>query len=255
MSGSRKRSRGANYSGLTRDSARVTFKSNVDVQQNRKIKTLQTQVAKLTKGDEVKYLDRSFTNSVTSTGTILPLNNPALFAGAQQSRHEQREGQSLVTTQFLCKGLVYIDQNSVSADSNNRIRILVVLTKDSTTPQNISDVLQATLIDSFNKIKPPHDYQVLWDKTFNVQNPGQYYAGQSGSAAISTATERYRIPFSIKLGSKAFGSTGCKATWVTSDGGDTAPRTGALTMLMFSDSGVVSHPIVKARTRYRFIDN
>ena len=250
---SRKRSRGANYSGLTRAASKATFSSNVDVQQNRKIKTLQTAVARLTKGDEVKYLDRVFTYSPSTSGLVIPINDMQLFAGTQSVRHEQREGQSVVSTQFLAKGNVYIDQNAASPDSDNRVRMMVVLTKDSTTPV-IGDILQSVNINSFNKIKPPHDYSVLWDKTFQLQNPGQFFANASGAAAISTSTEKWRIPFNIKLGPKELGKTGCKATWLTTDGA-VAPRTGCLSLLVFSDSAVISHPVVQGQSRYRFIDN
>lgn len=250
---SRKRSRGANYSGLSRANTKAAFSSNVDVQQNRKIRTLQTAVAKLTKGDEVKYLDRVFTYSASTSGLVIPLNDMQLFAGTQSVRHEQREGQSVVSTQLLAKGTVYIDQTATSPDENNRVRVMVVLTKDSTTPV-IGDILQSVNINSYNKIKPPHDYSVLWDKTFNLQCPAQQIPSAFNSTSTVSATEKWRIPFNIKLGAKELGKTGCKATWLTTDGA-VAPRTGALSIIVLSDSAVISHPVVQGYSRYRFIDN
>lgn len=224
----------------------------VDRKQNKDIRDLKKTVKSLIETNELKYLDRKEDLSVSTTVQIIPLNNPTLWAGNNTTRHQQREGASFLTMSYRLKGLVKIDPDAVSPDYENRLRMMVVLTKDSTTPASITDILQTTGFETFHKIKPPHDYKVLYDRVFNLQ--GVIPSAISGSTRNATSTERFRIPFDIKLGKKHFGKSGCKAQWEENDGA-VAPRQGALSLIVFSDSSVVSHPVVNGFSRLRFMDN
>lgn len=225
----------------------------VDRQQNKKIKSLNTQVKRLAKADEKKYLDAGISQSVSTTVQKYPLNSMAVFAGDNNLRHTQRQGQSIVMTSLRIRGLVQILPDALSPDLNNRVRMMVVHTPDSSTPVNLSDILQKpTEIDSHYRIKPPEAYKILYDKTFNLQNI--IPSAISGGTRNATATEKFRIPFKINLGKKAFGKSGTKSTWIVGAGA-VAPSRGALTLMSFSDSGTVSHPAVEAQSRLRFLDN
>lgn len=227
-------------------------KSKVDAKQNQEIADLKKDVKSLMETNELKYLDRYEDHNVSTGVSIIPLNNPTLWAGSNTTRHQQREGASFLTTSYRLRGLVYIDPNAASPDLNNRVRMMVVLTKDSTTPASLGEVLQTQGFETYHKIKPPHDYKVLYDRVFNLQ--GIIPSDISGGTRNATATEKFRIPFDIKLGKKHFGKVGCKAQWEENDGA-IAPRQGALTLIMFSDSTVISHPVVQGASRLRFMDN
>lgn len=230
---------------------RSLVKKSIDAKQNKAIKKLKTEVKKLAVTIEKKYWDKQISLSVSSAPYIYPLNDLALFTGNQQDRHKQREGQSIVLTSFRLRGLVEIVQNAVSPDLNNRIRLMIVFTKDSTTPVAITDILASNTIDSFKLIKPPHDYDVMYDRVFNLQNVEQnHYVGGNYAAP----TEKYRLPFDIRLGTKKFTKSGIKCTWELGDATGTAPRQGALTLIALSDSGVISHPSMRAASRLRFMD-
>lgn len=251
MSASRKRSRGSNYTGLTRRDAPSAFSSNTDVVQNRKIKALQTQVAKLSKSEDAKYVGKGFTWNPNNSGQITPMTNPPLFTGDQTQRYRQREGQSVVTTQFMMKGNVFIDQSALSADANNRVRMIIVLSKDSGVIQGQEDILNNPgNLDSFYRIDPPNPYSILYDRTFQLQSTEQL----ASATVSSTSTEPWRIPFNIKLGKKAFGKTGCKATWLKDDGTTVQARTGGISIILYSDSTLPSHPTVQGAYRWRFLD-
>lgn len=251
MSASRKRSRGANYSGLTRGASPSLFKSNTDVIQNRKIKALQTQVAFLSKSEDEKYVGRGFTWNPNNTGQIIPMSNPALFTGDQTQRYKQREGQSVVTTAFMMRGNVFIDQSALSADANNRVRMIIVLSKESGVIQGQEDILDNPgNLDSYYRIDPPNPYQILYDHTFQLQSTEQL----ASATVSSTSTEKWRIPFNIRLGKKQFGKTGCKATWLKDDGTNVQARTGGISIILYSDSTLPSHPTVQGMFRWRFSD-
>jgi hypothetical protein len=158
-------------------------------------------------------------------------------------------------TSLKMKGLVEILQNATSPDENNRVRVMVVYSPDSSTPANLSDILAApTEIDSHYRIKPPEQYKIFYDKTFNLQCPAQQIPSAFNSSSTVTATERFRIPINITLGKKAFGKSGTKASWIVG-AGNVAPARGALTLMTFSDSSIVSHPQVRLQSRMRFLDD
>lgn len=251
---SRKRSRDATFGPGMSDVPRRGFLSaaNTDCKQNRQIKALQNQVTRLSKGEELKYVDRGFTWSVANTASIQPMTNPALFTGDQLLRHKQREGQSVNTTKFMMKGTIYVPDAGLTGDANNRVRMLVVLMKDSGVIQSVGDIIENPgQLDSYLKVKPPNPYTVLYDRTFNLQNVTQVQTATN----ISLPTEKWRIPFSINLGKEAFGKTGTKATWLTDDGTTVQSRTGGVSIIVYSDSTLPSHPVVQGQFRWRFMDN
>lgn len=230
----------------------------VDRQQNKKIKTLNAKVKRLNKANEKKYLDAGISQLPTTTVQKFPLNGMAVFAGDNNLRHEQRQGQSIVMTSLRIRGLVEIDELALdpAPAANNRVRILIVYSPDSSTPTNLSDILsKPTSIDSHYRIKPPEPYKILYDKTFNLQNVRQYFANASGAQAISSTTERYRIPIKINLGKKAFGKSGTKSSWVVGAGA-VAPSRGALTLMSYSDAPAnTAAPTVELESRLRFLDD
>ena len=231
-------------------------KRSVDRKQNKAIKVLKTQVKALTKADEKKYKDEGILQSPSTTVQKWPINTFTVWGGTDNNvRHEQREGQSVVMTSLRMRGLVEILQNAASPDENNRVRIMVVYSPDSSTPANLSDILSnPTEIDSHYRIKPPEPYKILYDKTYNLQFPAQQIPSAFNSSSTVTATERFRIPVRINLGKKAFGKSGTKSSWVVG-AGNVAPSRGALTLMSFSDSSIVSHPQLTLQSRLRYLDN
>jgi len=228
---------------------RKYVKKSVDAKQNKAIKKLKTDVKSIKKADEKKYIDTARSLVISTTPLSVDLNALAVWGGVNTTRHYQREGTSIVMTQFLMKGMVEIANSGLSLDVDNRVRILVVLTPDTSRPAAITEVLEANDLDSYKKLVPIAPYRVLYDKVFNLQ---QYKALQG--APYASCTERRRIPLHINLGKKEFGKSGTKCTWLNSDG-NIAPRQGALTLYAFSDSSLTTHPRFVGTTRFRFRDN
>lgn len=224
---------------------RKYIKKSIDAKQNKQIKKLKTDVKKLKQSEEVKYLDRPISFSPSTTPVLSACENLVVFGGNQSLRHEQREGQQITILSYRCKGMVQILPQSTSPDNDNRVRLMLVLTKDSSTVSSITDVLQSNNIDSMHRIKPEYNYKVLYDRIYNLQNTtgtNQSYGGNP-----------FRLPIDIRLGKKAFGKTGSKASWEVLDQNISARR-GSLTLIMFSDSAVISHPYVRMNTRLRYLD-
>ncbi len=230
---------GSNFSGLRR-------KASKDVAQDRKINALQTQVTRLTRADEVKYLDQTYSQSISAASTATILNSLVVFAGDQSSRHQQREGQKILMTSFAGKGIVSIPPGALLTDDDNRVRILIVFSPDSDSPL-ISSVLQDSTVDSFRKIKPANPYRILFDRTYNMQNSAHTVTATSNVVS----TERWRFPVQFKI---RFPKIGAKCTWLTSDL-NVGPRQGSLTMFTLSDSAIAGHPFLAIHTRLRFLDN
>ena len=234
-------SRGPTYS------KRRPATSTKDIQQDRKLVALQRQVTRLARADEIKYLDVTISQSISSASTATILNEMVVFAGDQSLRHEQREGQKIIMSSFAAQGIVNIPQGGlVPNDDNNRVRILIVFSPDSNSPL-ITQVLQDATVDSFHKIKPANPYRVVFDRTYNLQSTNHTVTATTSA----TPTDHWRLPVKFKV---TFGTKGAKCTWLTSDL-NIGPRQGSLTMFTLSDSAVPGHPFLRMHTRLRFLDN
>ena len=234
------------------------IKLTIDRKQNKEIKKLKTQVKKLSKGDEKKWydIDKSST-AIPLAGTVQPLLALDLWDGTNTNRQNQREGNSINMLSYTIKGQVYIDQYFASPDVNNKVRIMLVqMTDDNIIQPALTDILEDPTGDravySFFKIKGQRRFKVHYDKLFNLQNPGQYFANASGSAATSTATESFRKEFRIKA---KLPKAGLKASYAQGSISGNGPVVNGLFLIAYSDSGVVSHPAMFYRARMRFLDN
>ena len=234
------------------------IKLTIDRKQNKEIKKLKTQVKKLSKGDEKKWydIDKSST-AIPLAGTVQPLLALDLWDGTNTNRQNQREGNSINMLSYTIKGQVYIDQYFASPDVNNKVRIMLVqMTDDNIIQPALTDILEDPTGDravySFFKIKGQRRFKVHYDKLFNLQNPGQYFANASGSAATSTATESFRKEFRIKA---KLPKSGLKASYAQGSISGNGPVVNGLFLIAYSDSGVVSHPAMFYRARMRFLDN
>lgn len=238
---------------------KLSNKQSVDTKQNKEIKKLKKQVKKLSKSEEKKWYDKDQpSTAVPLAGTIQPMLNLNVWGGTDNTaRSNEREGQSINVLSYRIQGQVYIDQNFASPDSNNKVRILVVqMTDDSIIQPALTDILEDPTGDravySFYKIKGQRRFKVHFDKLYDLQNVGQYFANSSGSQAISTATERFRKNFKITL---KLPKSGMKASYAQGSISGNGPVVNGLFLIAYSDSGVVSHPAMFYRSRMRFLDN
>ena len=236
-----------------------SLKKSVDSKQNKEIKKLKKEVKKLSKSEEKKWFDRDVpSTAVPLAGTIQPLLALNVWGGTDNTaRQNEREGQSINVLSYKIKGQVYIDQDFASPDSNNKVRIMLVqMTDDNIIQPALTDILEDPTGDraiySYLKIKGQRRYKVHYDKTFNLQNPGQYFANASGANATSTATERFRKEFRINV---KIPKSGMKASYAQGSISGNGPVQNGLFLVAYSDSGVISHPAIFYRSRMRFLDN
>lgn len=228
-------------------------KRSVDAKQNKQIKKLKTQVAKLVKADEKKWYDTQVTSqAVSSSGAVNPMLGLNVWAGSNTNRQNEREGNTLVVTSLKFDGLVYIDQSFASPDFNNIVRIMLVqMTDDNITAPNLSDVLETVNIDSFYKLKGQRRYKIHYDKRFYLQNVEQTASTTAGMSA-TTSTEPFRKRFIIKA---KIPKKGLKVTYSQGSVSGNGPVVNGLFLLAISDSGTISHPAIKYHSRMRFLDN
>jgi len=232
-------------------------KRSTDAKQNKEIKKLKTQVKKLTKADEKKWydIDQSST-AVPLAGSVQPMLALNVWAGNNEQRQHEREGNTLNVTSLNIKGQVYIDQNFASPDSNNKVRIMLVqMTDDNITAPALTDILEDPTGDraiySFLKIKGTRRFRVHYDKLFNLQNVEQTASTTAGMSA-TTSTEKYRREFRIRA---KVPKSGLKVSYQQGSISGNGPVVNGLFIVAYSDSGVVSHPAMFYRSRMRFIDN
>ena len=232
---------------------------SVDAKQNKEIRKLKTQVRKLSKGDEKKWFDIDKpSTAIPLAGTVQPLLNLNVWGGTDNTaKQNERTGQSINVMSYKIKGQVYIDQYFASPDTNNKVRIMLVqMTDDNIIQPALTDILEDPTGDravySFLKIKGQRRFKVHYDKLFNLQNPGQYFANASGANATSTATESYRKEFRIKA---KLPKAGLKASYAQGSISGNGPVVNGLFLIAYSDSGVLSHPAMFYRSRMRFLDN
>ena len=234
-------------------------KQSTDAKQNKEIKKLKKEVKKLAKSEEKKWYDISKpSTAVPLAGTVQPLLALNVWGGTDNTaRQNEREGQSINLTSYKIQGQVYIDQGFASPDSNNKVRIMLVqMTDDSIIQPALTDILEDPTGDqavySFYKIKGQRRFKVHYDKLFNLQNVGQYFANASGSAAVSTATEGFRKEFRINM---KVPKSGLKVSYAQGSISGNGPVVNGLFLIAYSDSGVISHPAMFYRSRMRFLDN
>ena len=230
-----------------------------DVKQTIEIKKLKKTVKKLSKGTEKKWYDIDKpSTAIPLAGSVQPLLALNVWGGTNnEARLHEREKNSINITSLNIKGQVYLDQNFASPDANNKVRIMLVqMTDDNITAPVLTDILEDPTGDraiySFLKIKGQRRFRVHYDKLFNLQNPGQYFQNSSGSAAISTATEKFRKEFRIKA---KVSKSGLKVSYAQGSISGNGPVVNGLFLIAYSDSAVVSHPAMFYRSRMRFLDN
>lgn len=235
---------------------------SVDAKQNAAIRKLKKQVGRLTKSNEKKWYDKDQpSTAIPLSGVIQPMLALDVWdsnaANANEIRSHAREGTSINVLSQMIKGQVYIDQNFASPDSNNKVRIMLVqMTDDNIAAPALTDILEDPTGDraiySFFKIKGTRRFKVHYDKLFNLQNPGQYFGNSSGANNVSTATEKYRREFRIKL---KVPKDGMKVSYQQGSISGNGPTVNGLFLVCYSDSGVISHPAMFYRSRLRFLDN
>lgn len=235
-----------------------SYKRSVDKKQNKEINKLKKKVKTLEKTDEKKWYD---TNQLSKAISTTPAVDPFLgltvwnsaAANANETKQNSRSGNSIVMTSLKLDGLVYIDQDFASPDSNNIVRLLLVqMTDDNQTAPAATDILETNDVNSFYKLKGTRRYKIHYDKRFYLQNPGQYFGNSSGANNVSTATEPWRKRFIIKA---KIPKKGLKVTYSQGSISGNGPVVNGFFLLSVSDSGVISHPAMIYRSRLRFLDN
>lgn len=246
------------YNPKTGKMVPINVKKSVDAKQNKAIKKLKKEVKKLSKSEEKKWydIDKSST-AIPLSGSVQPLLALDLWDGTNTNRQNQREGNSINMLSYKIHGQVYIDQSFASPDSNNKVRIMLIqMTDDNITAPVLTDILEDPTGDraiySFYKIKGQRRFRVHYDKLFNLQNPGQYFANASGSAATSTATESFRKE--VRINAK-IPKSGMKVSYSQGSVSGNGPVVNGLFLVAYSDSSVLSHPAMFYRSRMRFLDN
>jgi len=243
------------YQGPQRKPRR-RVKRTVDAKQNKDIKKLKKDVKKLTKADEKKWYDTIRPSTAVSTaGIVQPLLNLNVWAGNNEQRQHEREGNTLNMLSYRLQGEVYIDKDFASPDSNNKVRIMLVqMTDDNQALPVLGDILEnptgPELLFSYYKIKGTRRFRIHYDKTFNLQNTNQTYS--SSSAIMPTTTEPFRRTFNIKAKCP---KTGLKISYSQGSISGNGPIVNGLFLVAFSDSGVISHPALHYKARMRFLDN
>lgn len=229
-------------------------KKSVDKKQSQQIAQLKKQVAKLTNADEKKWYDfNQNSKPVTTAGFIQPLLGLDVWAGSNEFRHKQREGNTLVITSLKMDGEAYIDKDFAAPDSNNIIRlILVQMLDDCHDAPVITDILDdaTPTYNSFYKIKGNRRYKIHYDKRFFLQNTNQTYS--SSSAIMPTTTEPFRKRFLINAN---IPKTGLKVEYRQGSISGNGPVKNGLYLVGISDSAIVSHPAIIYKSRMRFLDN
>jgi len=232
-------------------SKKRSYQRSVDKKQNREIKRLKTDVKLMKKVVERKHWDLTYSATAVSTTALKEgLTSFVPYNTLDQARRQNhREGQSCCVTRIAIKGSVEMAQTGVSVDAHNRVRMLIVHTPDSTTP-NLTDIVEGPYasydINAFNKIQPPFPYRILYDRTYNMQN---------GIVATTYPTEKWRHSFDIRLGKKALGKTGLVCDWTDGQANiQIAPDRGAITLFVWSDSALVTHPLIQYNMRISFQD-
>lgn len=232
-------------------------KMTVDAKQNKEIVKLKTQVRRLAKADEKKWYDIDKpSTAIPLSGSIQPMLALNVWAGANDQRQHEREGNSLLITSYKIKGQVYIGQDFASPDVNNKVRIMLIqMTDDQLAAPALTDILEDPTGDravySFLKIKGTRRFKVHYDKLFNLQNVEQTASTTAGMSA-TTATETFRKEFRISL---KVPKKGLKVSYQQGSISGNGPIVNGLFLVAYSDSGTVSHPAMFYRSRMRFLDN
>ena len=118
------------------------LKTSRDATQDKQIKKLKTEVSKLKKADEKKWFDTDRpSTAIANTGFVQPMLGLNVWAGNNEQRQHEREGNSITMLSLKFDGLVYIYAGFASPDANNIVRIMLVqATDDNQTALTASDV-------------------------------------------------------------------------------------------------------------------
>lgn len=229
-------------------------KNSTNKKQNKQIKKNKEDLKKVLKSIETKYHDSKISQALSTAATMTPLLNVPVVTGANDLSAIARSGNSINVLSWSFNGLIQMQNSAITPnDATNRVRIIVVHSPDSSTPtaENIMAEL-AYDINSHYRIKPEFNYNILYNKVFNMSNAIQVQGTNFNTFPNFGSSQ---IPIKIRLKKKEFSKSGTKASW-TQIGATSAvaPQRGALTMLAYSDSGAPTHPTIIGRARLRFDD-
>ncbi len=229
------------------------LKTSRDATQDKQIKRLKTEVSKLKKADEKKWYDTNRpSTAISSAGFVQPMLGLNVWAGNNEQRQHEREGNSITMLSLKFDGLVYIDQGFASPDFNNIVRVLLVqATDDNQTALTAADILETVDVNSFLKIKGTRRYRVHADKRFYLQNVEQTASTTAGMSA-TTSTEPFRKRFIINA---KIPKKGLKVSYSQGSISGNGPVTNGFYIIAVSDSGTISHPAMIYKSRMRFLDN
>jgi len=240
-------------------------KTKVDKKQDKQIKKNTVQLKKLSKAEELKYMDGSFQiiPAVTPGPVVTSLldfkvwDSSLTGGNANLQRISSREGLSCNITKIQIKGLLMITPtNPITGTTSqlfNRFRIIIVHSKDSTVPTAANILQEPGKIDTHYKIKPKFPYTPLYDRTFQLMN---LFQGQAASTT-NTPTEPWRVPLNIVLSKKKLGKSGTKVEFSDILVATSSPPTrGDISMICMSDCPTIGRaPEFNFECRVRYLDN
>lgn len=223
------------------------------------ISSLSKKVSKaLDKATVKKWFDQTISMNAQTGGAITELANIPAWDGTNITRYRQREGLSCQLKSISFKGIVQIPISQVTPnDANNRVRILLVSTKETNTTStpgpndfiqtNINGAL-STNVDSYYKKNPVYPYRIWYDRTFLLMNQQQAQTGTSSD--FPTEPFRRQIMENIK-----FGPNGMTEKWATGAVPTARGIENRLWMVTISDSTLPTHPTVSLTARLNFTDS
>lgn len=223
-SGSRKRRRFSRSSRYRRYRRRYSRKM-----------TLYSRVRSLEKNVEKKWAQdtNEFTPALNWVGAPLL---PDLDGGVSTGSENDRIG-NCITLKSL-QSFLRIDRG----DSSNKVRVIVVLWKQSTGASNIGDALETptTVIGS-----PIYPIQSLYKKDSKILFKIMYdriFAVNSTTSATKLAKINLRLP-----------KSGMVLTYLNDT--STQPEKNLIEIYVCSDSAVATHPLITCNTRITYADS
>lgn len=238
-------------------------KRTTDRRQTKDIKVLKKKVKALEAPVERKFLDVPLTGEVGAAplsleGYLLNGVQPMKADGtvvAANDAMSQRLGKAIHMNRIRLKGFVEIEADTTIAapdfgDYIARARIMVVrwpqndlantsTPKDFLTPANYGGTYSVadSLIDGFKKKFPAKRYDVLYDRTHNLQSPGQLspatLAAGTGFGVTSVYPCRAKVDIDIKLNHDA--------DWATVESAAGTPSQNALMLYVICGNGVTDN--------------
>jgi len=186
---------------------------------------------------EKKFFDGTLgSTACAAAGTIL---NASLNLIPQGVTESTRVGRKCVVKNLNMKGHVILPATTTAASTSDIVRVIVYLDKQCNgATAGVTDILEATDIESFRNLANSQRFVVMYDKTKTINLSG------CGLAATDTWAERV-IPFKF---SKA---CNIPLEFDSTTGAITEIRSNNIGVLGISESGLVA---IQYRWRMRFSD-